>query len=380
MQKKKVLIFIDWFLPGYKAGGPIQSVANLIDHLKEEFDFSVITRDTDYCETTPYGSVISDAWNLREDGVRVYYFSKEKLNRTNLRTLIRKTDFDIVYLNGIYSLYFTLIPLVLLRKKHGKKIIIASRGMFAQSALGVKKTKKQFFLRAVKIIKLFDSTIFHATNDLEKDDIRIALGNRVAVRTAANLPQKYLKQSYHHREKMQGGVRLVNVARISPEKNLLQALKILKEVRVNVIFDFYGPVYDQEYWNQCKEVLDTLPSNITARYRGSLENTKVMDTLKQYHFMFMPTLGENFGHIIFQSLSAGCPVIISDQTPWKNLEPLFLGWDISLQDTNSFVAAIEDASKMSQEDYEKMSKAAYGFALQYMDDSKVLEQNRALFS
>ena len=64
MSKKKILIFIDWYLPGYKAGGPIQSVANLVANLKEEFEFSIVTRDTDYCEKLPYH--LGPASNNRE--------------------------------------------------------------------------------------------------------------------------------------------------------------------------------------------------------------------------------------------------------------------------------------------------------------------------
>ena len=74
MKKKTVLIFIDWFLPGYKAGGPIRSVANLITHLRNDFKFLVITRNTDYCETIPYKEIQSDQWNILPDGIRVYYF------------------------------------------------------------------------------------------------------------------------------------------------------------------------------------------------------------------------------------------------------------------------------------------------------------------
>ena len=34
MEKLVVLVFIDWFYPAYKAGGPITSCLNLIDNLK----------------------------------------------------------------------------------------------------------------------------------------------------------------------------------------------------------------------------------------------------------------------------------------------------------------------------------------------------------
>jgi glycosyltransferase involved in cell wall biosynthesis len=379
VKKKKVLIFIDWYLPGYKAGGPIQSVSNLVDHFKNEFDFFIVTRDIDYCETIPYKNIKSDQWNDLEAGVKVFYFSAENLTRNNVRDIIRKTEFDTVYLNGIYSYYFTLLPLVFLRKKHNKRIVIASRGMLSEGSMNVKKTKKKFFIRAVKVLKLFDNVVFHATNETEKQEIREVFGERINVRTAANLPQKRTIDSRPVHNIVSGLVRLVNIARVAPEKNLLYALKALKLVKVNVQFDFYGPVYDQEYWMACKEALDDLPRNIRANYKGSVESNKVLDTLKNYDFMFMPTTGENFGHIILQSLSVGCPVIISDQTPWKKLSERNVGWDIQLDDVERFVEIIESIAVITQSMYDEMSQAAFNYALEYINNIEIKEQNRCLF-
>jgi glycosyltransferase involved in cell wall biosynthesis len=380
MMKKKALIFIDWYLPGFKAGGPIQSVSNLVDHLKEEFDFSIVTRNTDYCETIPYGNVKSNEWNHFPDGTRIYYFSEDQLTRSNIRNLIRKTEFDCVYLNGIFSLYFTLIPLFYMRKKCEKRVVIAARGMFAESALGVKKTKKKFFMRSARILKLFDNVLFHATNENEKNDIYRALGDEVPVKIAGNLSSKNsVEKKLTEREKIQDEVRLVNIARIAPEKNLLYALEILKQVKFKVDFDFYGPVYSQEYWTQCKLVLDDLPHNVNASYKGSIESSKVKDLLGNYHMMFMPTMGENFGHIILQSLSAGCPVIISDQTPWKNLADKNIGWDLNLHSTEKFAEIIDLCCRMSQADFNKMSDSAFQYAKKYSENEEIVEQNRLLF-
>ena len=49
-QKSKILVFVDFFLPGYKAGGPITTIENLTNALKDKFDFSIITRNYDLGE------------------------------------------------------------------------------------------------------------------------------------------------------------------------------------------------------------------------------------------------------------------------------------------------------------------------------------------
>lgn len=141
---------IDWFLPGFKAGGPIQSCANLMDHLKEEVDFFVITRNTDYCETIPYPKIESNKWLDFSDGIKVFYFSKEELTKKNIQKIIFSNDYDLIYLNGIYSFYFTLIPLYLLNKKKDQKIILSTRGMLAESAISVKKNKEKNIFGARK--------------------------------------------------------------------------------------------------------------------------------------------------------------------------------------------------------------------------------------
>ncbi len=380
MEKKKIIIFIDWYLPGYKAGGPIQSVSNLVDHLKDEFDFYIVTRDTDYCESIPYSDIISNQWNVTESGVNVFYFSQNNLNRSNIRKLLHQTPFDSVYLNGIFSLYFTLLPLYYLRKHKNKKVVIAARGMLAASALGVKKMKKRFFLGAVKTLKLFDQVVFHASTENEKQDIIKALGNSMVIKIAGNLPQRTTTQKNTEKIKIAGSLKLVNVARIAPEKNLLFALQILKQLKQNVSFDFYGPIYNAEYWEACKALMNELPPNISVSYKGSLESNKVLAHLEKYHMLFMPTRGENFGHIILQSLSVGCPVIISDQTPWKNLKKENVGWDLSLHDLSAFASAIDKAAVMDQQEYTHMSNAAYDCAKKYMNDPEIVNQNRHLFN
>lgn len=376
--KKKILIFIDWFLPGYKAGGPIQSCANLIDHLKEDFDFSLVTRDTDYCEAEPYTTVKSNQWNTLADGKRVYYISSGHLTKKTIQSILTSEEYDAVYLNGIFSFYFTLLPLYLLRGQN-KFVLVASRGMLAESALAIKKTKKQLFLFFARTFKLFEEIVFHATKEDEANDIKRVFGEKTKIRSAPNLPKKIQAEGFYERQKTKGSVRLVNIARISPEKNLKYALETLKNVKGNVEFDVYGPVYNEAYWTECKEIIKTLPLNIKVNYKNSIESDRIGEALKKYHFMFMPTQGENFGHIIIESLSSGCPVIISDQTIWRGLENKKAGWDLPLSDNNAFVKAIERIVDMSQEEYTIISKSAFSFAKAYIDNNEGIKQNKDLF-
>ena len=49
---------------------------------------------------------------------------------------------------------------------------------------------------------------------------------------------------------------------------------------------------------------------------ASAPKNQVISTFGLYDAFVFPTLGENFGHVIAESLASSCPVICSDQTPW----------------------------------------------------------------
>jgi glycosyltransferase involved in cell wall biosynthesis len=378
---RKVLICIDWFVPGYKAGGPIQSCANLVAHLQEYYEFYIITRDTDYCETLPYKDVTSDKWNKLDKNINVYYFSSGSLNLQNLSNVIRGVGADTVFINGVYSLYFSILPLLVLKYQRHRNVIISARGMLATSAINVKSQKKKLFLKIGHLFGLYHGIRFHATNENEKSNIQQAISPSSAVVVAPNLPKKSKVISNLEREKRKGELRLFSIARISPEKNTKYALEILERCGNGgkVVLDLYGPIYNNDYWEECKKVINRLSENVVVNYKGSLENGKVAETLTHYHALLLPTRGENFGHIILESLTSGCPVIISDQTPWKNLANLKIGFDLPLKQVEHFVEAIHDFIIMGQEEYNSWSNSAYVYGQRFINDESAIRLNYLMF-
>ena len=387
---QSILIFLDWFTPGYKAGGPISSNANLLDHLQDKFQFHVITRDTDYCETTPYPTIKSNHWNTQLNGAEVFYISFPLLNYRNIIKISKQVECDTVYINGIYSWYFSLFPLLYFKYFTNKKVIVAARGMLSDHTFSVRKSKKKIFYTLVRILGIYRNITFHATNKEEADQIRKNVGFKGSIHIAPNLPPKiHIKKNVKTIKKVDN-VRLISIARISHEKNTLYALQILEKLASTaqlkdsseIIFDLYGTVYSPEYFTQCEEVVKRLPSNISVNFMGTLVKDQIADTLSKYHFLFMPTQGENYGHSIVESMIAGCPVIISDRTPWRELtdQENSVGWDISLDKPEDFVTSIYKCLNMSQEEYLLMSNNAREYILEKTGNPKVMEASIALFS
>ncbi|MBI9060826.1 MAG: glycosyltransferase [Marinilabiliaceae bacterium] len=377
--KTNILLFIDWFLPGTKAGGPVRSMANLTGHLSDEYVFWVVTRNTEYCETVPYPNIESNKWIERESYLNVFYASSDKQNKETFQSIIRDPKFDKVYINGIYSYKFSILPLKIARKEK-KKIIVAPRGMLNPQAFSVKPLKKHVFVVLSKILGFYKRVTFHATNDDEKRHIKDKISKRAKIIVAPNLPRKIITKSHTPLAKTTGTVRLVNIARVAPEKGTLHMFEYLSKVTSgNIILDVYGPIYNQAYWKLCEEKISQLPSGITVNYKGALEGEKVLETLQQYHFFFMPSEGENFGHSILEALTVGCPVIISNKTPWVNLESQHIGWDIPLTKTAKFAAVLDRVVAMNEDEYFQWSDKAFSFAKSYCNDEGLKGQSVRLF-
>ncbi|RLD79248.1 MAG: glycosyl transferase, partial [Bacteroidetes bacterium] len=289
---KKILIFIDWFLPGYKAGGPIRSIANLTAQLSDEFEFFIISRNSDYLAKNPYQSVKANQWVVFTENINVFYFSDDQLNIRNIKNLVKNTDFDKAYINGIYSFYFSLLPVYLL-KKTGKKVVVASRGMLSEHSFSSKNFKKKMFIFFANLTRFYQNVFFHVTNDQERKEVLKLIDNPRGFMIAPNLPPKVINQKPAKRIKKTATLKLVSIARISIEKNTLYALNVLANANYEgeIDFDLYGSIYQQEYWNKCLGIINRLPAHIKVIYKGELDNQKVAETLSKYHFSFLPSLG-----------------------------------------------------------------------------------------
>lgn len=379
-QKKKVLLFIDWFIPGHKAGGPVTSNINLVEHLRNEIDFFILTRDTDYCEEVPYDSILSNKWVFYKEGVSIFYFSKDFLTITNLKKIAFDAQCDHWYINGIYSLYFSILPLFLSRLNNGIQTTVSARGMLSPHALAVKPLKKNILLGVFKTTGFYRNVGFHATNSTEAIEIARQVGKNKGILVAPNLSKSVISEKVKKENKVSGVLKLISLARISPEKNTLGALEILSRCfNHSIQIDFYGQTYDMEYKKECEAMVRSLLENIRVIFHGSISPDLIPSVLQKTHFLFLPTRGENFGHAILESLLAGCPVIISDQTPWRDLQEKGIGWDIPLDQPGQFIKAIETAAAMDQDSYIRMSQTAFEYAEAFTGNPEVLEANRKLF-
>ena len=160
--------------------------------------------------------------------------------------------------------------------------------------------------------------------------------------------------------KKTNSLKVIFYSRIVPKKNLKFALDLVKEYADhNIILDIYGPIEDQAYWNTISTDLDKYFLNI--KYCGSLQKHEIISTISHYDLFILPTLAENFGHVILESLMSGVPVLLSDNTPFTTKNLNGAGWSFPLENRKSFMDIIDKFYKYDNTEYFLISQNILDF-------------------
>lgn len=358
--KLKIVVLIDWFLPGNKAGGPVKSIYSLIKTLKDTIDFYVITMNTDIASNKEY-VVKPNEWTTYDD-IQVYYFSKNNFSSQQLIKVIDDISPNAVYINSFWSYKFSILPLVLKKLKKLKyPLILAPRGMLEDGAMNIKSFKKKIFIFLSKIVQIHKNIIFHATSMDEQASIK----NFYPDANIIQVPNiSYIEPCSVQLEKKKKELKLFFLSRVTPIKGLDFAIHILSQLQLpddyQVEYDIYGNNEDKEYFKECKSLIKKLPPNIKVTYKGTLSFQDIGKTISHYHFLFLPTKNENFGHAIVETLMCERPVLISNCTPWNEVNANHCGYALPL-DENTFIACLKNMIEMEDAEFQTMCLNAKNF-------------------
>lgn len=379
--RPRILVLLEFYLPGYKSGGPVRSVANMVDQLGDRFEYWIVTRDHDFTETTPYPGIEAGRW-VRVGKAMVYYVPGGRYGAPLFQRLVAEVDPAAVYLNSFFA---PMSRRFLVARRLGRvpktPVVIAPRGELADAVMGTVLGKKRVYSALTSWLGFYGGLLWQATAPHEVQEIHALLGAEAEVHLAANFPRAVPESSDHdgRSPKRPGAARLVFLSRIAPKKNLSFALEALREVRGDVTFDIYGPIDSKATWDACQAVMATLPENIRVSYQGSIPSEQVVEMLGRYDFLVLPTTYENFGHVIFESFVAGRPVVLSDQTPWRDLAAQSLGWDLPLDDPQAWRRVLQECVDMDEPRFGAMSSACLEYARRWPAASNVLGMNAAMF-
>jgi glycosyltransferase involved in cell wall biosynthesis len=360
MVKKKILILMGRYLPGFKDGGPVRTIVNLVDGLHEEFDFYIVANDRDHNDITPYSNIQVGNWNKLRNAM-VYYVPPQGFTFSLLRRLSK--DIDVIYCCGPYNDYSYKTMILKKMNLIKQPVVIASMGSFSLGAYNIKKTKKKIFTNIFKLLGLFTKIAWSVTSTIEEKELKEIITKSAKCYIAEDLPRK-INNHLTMRNKKSGELNIVFISRISRKKNLKYAIEIISKLKGNIRFSIYGNKEDMDYWHICEGVLKSLPKNISWKYEGIAESENVLNILQKYDLFLFPTLGENYGHVIYEALAAGCIPVISDTTPWLDLTEKKCGNVIPLNNFDSFINILQNYVKMNTLEYNKISSNSVKYAIQ----------------
>ena len=382
MNKLKIIYFTEYYEPGYLAGGPIKSVKSMSDLMCKKHYVDLLSRNHDIDNKKPYKNIESKKWNVNGKK-RIFYYRPSLFEFLKTMRSIRVLDYDIVHFNSFFSFWFTILPIIYISifslissNSKERALFISPRGEFSQSALGIKYFKKKCYLKIFKIFKTPSRITFIASSKKEFTEISSVFGSKAKIKFFKNLPSLEMTSIPYNliQNKTKNTLKIIFLSRICEMKNLIFAIDVLSKLKIPVKFDIFGPIEDKGYYSNCLDEINKLPSNIDVSIKGPIPSDDIPETFSKYDLFFLPTLGENFGQVIWESLYSSLPVLISDNTPWKNLSKINVGWDIPLSEIESYINVLNNLFTMNEMEHSLIRKNAHKYAKEYLLALKEADQ------
>ena len=380
--KTRILVSTEWFPPAFKAGGPIRSVYHLILAMKSDgenpdLEFFVLAGAYDLGEEEKMEGVDEGVWSQREGitDVHVKYENRINWKKSNWKRVFDEVKPDVLYLNSLFSRAFTFWPLQIARAK-GVKTVLAPRGMLGAGALEIKPLKKFVFLSLARNLDFFRGVEFHASTEEEVREVKMHIpGKKVFV--ARNFSDPTIKPL--PTTNPSESLNLLCLGRVHPVKNLLFAIEILSKMNLNgrkVSVNIVGPSEDKKYLDS---ILDLSNASLEVTYSGAVSHQGLREAFKNTHYLLMPTMHENYGHSIIESWGFGRPVLLSDRTPWRDLQEKGLGHCTPL-DPALWEAVFKETLLVSETDLKGLSAKCVAHYQELVFDPDILKANRAIFT
>lgn len=382
----RVLCVLDYYLPGFKGGGPLRTIANMRPLLAGKVELAIFTRDRDLGSDRCYDGIKTDCWIETPEGP-LYYASPENFSAAGLQRAMAGRSVMLLYLNSFFGFRSSIQIYHRLRRHQPRlPILLAPRGEFSLGALAIKPAKKRLFLSLCKMLRLYRDVTWQASTEAERADILRQFPSAAGRIHLAEDPVEIgpaVPDADRPAPSPSGQLRLCFLSRISPKKNLdglLRALAQSSSPPAQIVLDIWGPVEDAAHWRLCQQLMAALPTHVTAQYKGPVTPEAVSATFAAYDLFAFPTHGENFGHVIFEALRAGTPVLISDQTPWQaDRAGAVRVLSLAGAAEGLWAAQLTGFAALSAAEKAQLRQAARHYAEDFVQHSDLAAKNLAMF-
>lgn len=368
---KKILIFNGYYYPSKNCGGPITSIENIVNGCCDEFDFYIICYNHDFNDSTRF-NIDVNKW-IQVGNAKVMYVEPGYLDYSmkHTRILYEELKPDLIWFSGVLTPNNKLVTVRNARKLN-IPVLFSPRGEVSADRVRLKGYKKIPYLNLLKKTGMYRNCYFHGTSDDEEVGIsKYFSPDKKHIFRVANIAIMQ-QQDVVQNSKKEGEIKLFFFSRIHEVKNLLFAIQVVNKCKSKVTFDIYGSIESKEYWEQCKQEIAKSPDNVSINYCGIIQRSDMSSVIQQYDAFLFPTINENYGHVIAESLANSRPVILSKgTTPWDDLDER-AGCVISLNNPEKFTEKLDQYAYLNQEEYREIIKnTKYYFKNKIASDSAI---------
>ena len=320
------------FYPATFYGGPISATWGLSKKLAEK-DIEVYVSTTN---ANGYSrlKVKTNKFIQKEKNLFVKYYHEQLINRLSLAfifgILSDIKEADVVYIQYLfhYTVFFSLLFSII----QGKEIIICPRGSFSLFTL----SNKSPFIKSLWLklfIKPFCQSIsWQASSYLEKNDIERSFSNaRVEIINDGVDFTSFQEFKTYDKNSLIAKYTNIQFKDIS---NIFFSMGRLHSIKgFDVLIDAFLLFIKED--KKAKLIIAGDDDGVGEKLKQQIIDLKLQDSvfligaigfedkriiLNNCDYFTLASEFESFGIVIAEALSCGKPIVLSNKTPWRNLE------------------------------------------------------------
>lgn len=353
-------------------GGPPNAVPSIAAALAAK------GHDVHVVATRIAGTDLAPAYSLAaEAGVHFHFATRKQWGRFRisfghlLRTLRVSSDADLISVHGFYQAVAVCGYLAAIRNYRRRPIFaVQPHGVFETYQEAFSHRPKRIYMLLVGRLIVRRADVIFAASLAEERSIRSTLGQKIPVRVTG-LGVRITPASrarWTDRESVQGRT-ILFLSRIAPKKRLdllisacASAVGTDREFSVIVAGDG-----DAEFVEQLRRSAAGLPVTFVGHVTGARREEIELGAA----LFVLPSENENFGQAVTEAMSAGIPVITTDQVgAHTHVHAAQAGWVLSELTPASLATTIEEALSDPCR-LRDMGRRAQRYALENLDWSSV---------
>lgn len=186
----------------------------------------------------------------------------------------------------------------------------------------------------------------------------------------------FLPRTSYHLTAVNKELRIINVARIHIQKNVLiflEALYSLKRKGISIHVDWFGYIDNIDYYEKCLKKIDKLQLTNIFSFKEPTEN--IIKEYQKSDVFCLPSIYEGYPNVLCEAMSCGLPVLCGNVCDNPRIVRNYInGLLFNPHDANDIAAKIEYFYFLSPQKKEAMGNISRAYAVKDFSKKTFIEK------